>query len=168
MTPATRSKAVAPGTDEPVVKLRPDWLAGRSVVAVDVSRDGSRLAVVSRASDGSTRLDVAGVVRIEDGAPASLAQAWQVGQPLRSVADVSWADRTTLVVLGGNPGQLQPHQVEVGGMVVALPKVKGAVGLWAGAGVQSVYAVTSAGQVAVRSGNGWRTLGPGTAITIPT
>ncbi|GAA4347059.1 LpqB family beta-propeller domain-containing protein [Angustibacter luteus] len=168
VTPATRSNAVAPATDESVVPLRPDWLAHQRVIAVDVSRDGSRLAVVSRAPDGSTRLDVAGIVRNEEGAPTSLAQPFQVGRPLRSVADVSWADRTTLVVLGGNPGQRQPYQVEVGGRVVALPKLKGAVGVWAGSGVQSVYAVTSAGQVAVRSGNGWRTLGPGTAITIPT
>ena len=64
--------------------------------------------------------------------PTALAQAWQVGQPLPSVADVSWADRTTLVVLGGKPGQLQPYQVEVGGVVAALPKLNGAVGVWAG------------------------------------
>ena len=45
--------------------------------------------------------------------------------------------------------------------------IVGAVGVWAGSGISSLYVTTSNGQVAVRSGNGWRMIGPGSAVTIP-
>jgi hypothetical protein len=123
--------------------------------------------VVSAAADGTTRLDVAGVVRGDAGRPSALAQPWQIGQSLPSVTDVSWADRTTLVVLGGQAGQRQAYQVEVGGVVSPLQKVNGAVGVFAGSGLASVYVTLSNGHVAVRVGSGWRNLGPGTSVTIP-
>ena len=168
VTPATRSGAAASESPGRTVRLQPSWLAGRRVTALDVSRDGSRVALVSVAADGSSRLDVAGVVRADGGGPAALAQPWQVGQSLPSVTDVSWADRTTLVVIGGSAGQRQPYQVEVGGVVSAMQKVSGAVGVSAGSGLSSIYLTLGGGQVAVRVGSGWRTLGPGTSVTIPT
>ncbi|WP_426562280.1 LpqB family beta-propeller domain-containing protein [Angustibacter sp. McL0619] len=167
VAPATSSGAAASQSPDSSVRMEPRWLTGRTVIALDVARDGSRVAVVSAAADGSTRLDVAGVVRGDSGRPTSLAQPWQVGQSLASVSDVSWADRTTLVVLGGQSGQRQPYQVEVGGEVSALPKLPSAVGVMAGSGVSSVYLTLANGHVVVRAGSGWRDLGAATSVTIP-
>lgn len=167
VAPVTSSASAVSGSRESVTTLRPSWLAGRRVEALDVSRDGARLAVVSSAPDGTRRLDVAGVVREDTGRPTQLAPARAVGQPLPSIRDVSWADRTDLVVLSGAAGAVQPYQVQVGGVVTALPTVSGPVGIWAGDGLRAVYVTTASGQVMERSGSGWRQLGAGTSVSIP-
>jgi hypothetical protein len=83
------------------------------------------------------------------------------------VRDVSWADRTNLAVLAGPADRMLPYQVEVGGLVSALPPVQDARGVSAGDGLRAVYLVTTGGRVLVRTGNGWRPLGQGTSVTIP-
>ena len=50
----------------------------------------------------------------------------------------------------------------------AMQKVTSAVGVSAGSGLSSIYLTLGGGQVAVRVGSGWRSLGPGTSVTIPT
>ncbi|GAB3599267.1 hypothetical protein GCM10027446_30900 [Angustibacter peucedani] len=167
VAPATSSAAAVAGTKQAALALHVPWLAGRRVLAVDVSRDGARVAVVSVGDDGGRRLDVAGIIRGDGGRPSALAAPRGVGQSLAGVHDVSWADRTNLAVLAGRPGSLQPYQVEVGGLVTALPTVGDASSIWAGDGLRAVYLATTSGQVLVRSGNGWRPLGPGGSVTIP-
>jgi hypothetical protein len=164
---STSSTAAAAEEDSGVQLLRPAWLAGRRVLALDVSRDGSRLAVVSAASDGPSRLEVAGIVRDGTGRPTGLAGPRSAARSLAGVRDVSWADRTNLAVLAGQPGEVRPYQVEVGGLVDALPTVQDAVSISAGDGLRAVYVVTGSGRVLVRTGNGWRSLGAGTSVTIP-
>ncbi len=166
VSPAT-STAQAAAPKAAAAPLRAFWLSGRRVQAVDVSRDGARLAVVSIGADGTRRLDVAGIVRDRTGRPTALAAPRQVGQGLADVRDVSWADRTNLAVLAGPVGQVLAYQVEVGGLVAPLPAVDGAAGIWAGDGLRAVYVATDEGQVLVRSGSGWRVLGPGSSVTIP-
>jgi hypothetical protein len=164
---STSSTAAAAGDTKGVRSLRPAWLAGRRVLALDVSRDGSRLAVVSAANDGAGRLEVVGIVRDAAGRPTSLATPRGAAGSLTDVRDVSWADRTNLAVLAGPPGKVLPYQVEVGGLVGALPPVPDATTISAGDGLRAVYVISSAGRLLVRAGNGWRTLGPGTSVTIP-
>ncbi|MGN6302702.1 MAG: LpqB family beta-propeller domain-containing protein [Angustibacter sp.] len=164
---STSSTAAAAGETTGVRLLRPAWLSGRRVLALDVSRDGSRLAVVSTAGDGPSRLEVAGIVRDAAGRPTSLAVPRSAARSLTTVRDVSWADRTTLAVLAGPPGAVQPYQVEVGGLVGSLPTLQDAATISAGDGLRAVYVVTASGRVLVRTGNGWRAVGPGTSVTIP-
>lgn len=167
IVPSTSSAAAAANAGAEPRVLRAAWLTGRRVQALDLSRDGTRIAVVSSAPDGGTRLDVAGVQRDGGGRPIGLAPSRGAARSLTSIRDVSWADRTNLAVLAGAPGRLLPYQVEVGGLVSALPPVQGAQTIVAGDGLRAVYVLTSSGTVLVRTGNGWRTLGPGTAVTIP-
>jgi hypothetical protein len=151
-----------------LVELTPAWLQGRSVEALDVSRDGARVAVVS-SRGGERRLDVAGVVRNESGRPTRLSgTALAVARSLDDVRDVAWADRGTLVLLArsGN-GPIRPYSASVGGTATALPDVDGAVSVAAGDGLRAVYVTTAAGQVLARSGSGWRFLGPGRGVTVP-
>lgn len=168
LSPATTSALAAVGPGQRTATLRTTWLEGRRVLTVDVSRDGARVAVVSVGEGGRTRLDVAGVVRDAAGRPTALAAPRGAAQGLAGVRDVSWADRINLAVLAGPADALQPYQVEVGGLVTALPTVKvPAVSTWAGDGLRAVYVATTTGQVLVRSGSGWRTVGPGSAVSIP-
>jgi hypothetical protein len=156
----------APGS--PSSELAPAWLSGRSLQAIDVSRDGARVAVVS-SQGGRRRVDVAGVVRDRTGRPLRLSStALRVAQSLDDVRDVAWADRGTLVVLARRgTGALRPYSASVGGVATALPDVRGAVSVAAGDGLRAVYLTTGSGQVLARSGSGWRVLGAGNAVTVP-
>lgn len=164
---STSSTAAAAGETSGVLALRPPWLSGRRVLALDVSRDGSRLAVVSVGASGPSRLEVAGIVRDAAGRPTSLATPRSAARSLSDVRDVSWADRTTLAVLAGPPGRVQPYQAEVGGLVGALPALQDPATISAGDGLRAVYVITTGRRLLVRTGNGWRPLGPGTFVTIP-
>jgi hypothetical protein len=148
--------------------LLPTWLHARTVEAVDLSRDGTRVAVVS-SQGGRRRVDVAGVVRDRAGRPLRLSStSLPVAQSLDDVRDVAWADRGTLVVLARRgTGALRPYSASVGGVATALPDVRGAVSVAAGDGLRAVYLTTASGQVLARSGSGWRLLGAGSAVTVP-
>lgn len=151
-----------------VIALAPAWLARRTIRSVDVSRDGSRLVVVSVGRDGAARADVAGIVRRPDGDPVALASPREVARSLSHVEDAVWADRTALVVLGRRPTDkvTTVYQVVVGGASTALPPVKGAVAVAAGDGLRAVYVITSSGQVLGRSGVGWAGVGPGRSVSV--
>jgi hypothetical protein len=168
VAPAGAGAGVVSGQRPGLRALRPRWLAGRTVLALDVSREGSRMAVVSADAFGRVRLDVAGIARAPDDAPQGVGVARTTGRSLRDISDVSWADRTNLVVVAGaGPGTKRIYQLEVGGLVTALPPVAGPVQVQAGDGLRDVYAVTARGRVVVHSGNGWRDLGRGSSITVP-
>jgi hypothetical protein len=161
-TPAAGSERPAPAT------LSPGWLRGRVVEAVEVSRDGARVAVVSsRGAD--RRVDVAGVVRDGDGHPLRLSgEALPVARSLDDVRDVAWADSGTLVLLARRgTGSVRPYSASVGGIATELPDVGGAVSITAGDGLRAVYVTTAAGEVLARSGSGWRLLGQGRGVTVP-
>lgn len=161
-TPAPASATVAAAT-----QLRPAWLAGRTIRSFDVSRDGTRLAVVSSGPGGVRRVDVAGVVRGVAGRPLALAPRLQVGLALTDVIDVAWVDRSTLAVLGrSGRTPTRPFEVVIGGPATPLPRVAGAVSLAAGDGPRAIYVVTAAGRVVARSGAGWVDVGPGRSVSI--
>jgi hypothetical protein len=166
--------APVPGSDPAEVPpsarrvLSVPWLEGRTVRALDISRDGARIAVVSTAGDGSTRLDVGGIVREAGGQPVRLAGHLVVGGNLRQPSDVAWGDRTSLVVLAQDAkGAVTPYEVVVGGSATALAPAPRPVRVAVGDGLRAVYLTTATGAVLVRSGNGWRTVGQGRGVTVP-
>lgn len=149
--------------------IEPAWLTGRTVTALDVSRDGSRAVVVSADAKGGQRVDVAGVVRGVAAAPVSLARPQAVARALAQVTDVTWASAGALVVLGRAAGAkvTRAHQVEVGGPSSPLPEVRDPVSVAAGDGTRALYVTTAAGTVLARSGSGWVLIGPGRSVTVP-
>jgi hypothetical protein len=166
--------APVPGADPTEVPpnarriLAVPWLEGRTVRALDVSRDGARIAVVSTGRDGGTRLDVGGIVRDAGGQPARLAANLVVGRNLRRPSDVAWGDRTSLVVLAQDAKNVvTPYELVVGGIAIALAPAPHVVGVAVGDGLRAVYLTTSTGTVLVRSGNGWRTVAQGRGVTVP-
>jgi hypothetical protein len=77
------------------------WLRARSILAVRLSPDGQRAAVVSADAAGAKpRIDVAGVVRSANGTPESLAEPVALAPSLTLVRDLVWIDETRVAVLG--------------------------------------------------------------------
>lgn len=145
---------LAVGPQGQVVTLTADWLAGRTVTAVRVSRDGARVAVVSVGATGTT-VDVAGVVRDSSGAPASIGVSIQVGAGLAAADQVVWLDSSTLVVLGHVAGAAVLSRVPVTGPTETLPTVSDAVSVAAGSGERTMLVATSSGELRRYDGRTW-------------
>jgi hypothetical protein len=108
--------AVQPGEEPIQVEAR--WLEGRQIRSMRVSRDGSRIAVVSVGPDLLSDVEVASVVRGEGGQPSRLSEdRLTVGGSLTDVTEVAWVDEVTLAVLGtgGSVDVPSVHEVVVGG-----------------------------------------------------
>ncbi|GAB2466584.1 LpqB family beta-propeller domain-containing protein [Promicromonospora xylanilytica] len=80
------------------VTVEPDWLRGRKVISVSVAPEGSRIAVVSKTPTG-TQVQVAGIVRDNEGLPVDLAAPLAVGAPVDDVVEARWSGLTTLALL---------------------------------------------------------------------
>jgi hypothetical protein len=80
------------------LSLKPEWLAGRKVISVSVSPEGSRVAVVSEAPSG-TQVHVAGIVRDEEDTPADLTPPLSVAGPVDDIEEARWSGTTTLALL---------------------------------------------------------------------
>lgn len=148
--------AVQPGA-EPVT-VAADWLEGRTVRSLRLARDGSRAAVVSVAADGSDpSVDVAAVVRDDDGTPQLLSAPTQVGATLTDATEVAWVDEVTVAVLGISGSQTLPalHLAQVGGATTALSPVDGATAIAAGRGDRALYLVNADGTLYVRRTGAW-------------
>ncbi len=148
--------AVAPGA-EPVEVSAP-WLEGRTLRAVSMARDGTRLAVVSSGSDGDT-IDVCAIVRDDTGAPQAAGTPLRVGAAMVEATRVTWIDDVTLGVLGRSTGGVAVHRVPVSGPTVALPEVPGIASF---AGGRIIYATIDDGTMRQYGSLTW-TVVPGVA-----
>ncbi|GIG39659.1 LpqB family beta-propeller domain-containing protein [Cellulomonas phragmiteti] len=154
------ARASAPGRLDAVrlegtaVEVTADWLTGRWVRAVRVSRDGTRAAIVSSGPDGVT-LDVAGVVRDEGGVPLTIGPGVRAGAPLTPTASVVWVDDVTLGVLSGGDAGPTPYLVPVSGSSTPLPAVADAIELAVERGTRTLYVVTAAGDLLRYEGGTW-------------
>ncbi|GAA2725966.1 LpqB family beta-propeller domain-containing protein [Cellulomonas aerilata] len=142
--------------DGPVVDVGAEWLDGRVVRSLRVSRDGARVAIVSAGPDGVT-VDVAGVVRDGSGTPQRLTERMRVGARLLTATQVAWLDESTLAVLGTSGTMTGPtvHLVPTAGPTRPLPAIDGAVSLAAGRGERALYVATDAGVLLTLRGTSW-------------
>lgn len=140
--------------DGTTTRLRPAWLAGRDVRAVRVSRDGTRLAVVSAGPDGTT-LEVAGILRDDQGAPVRVGEGIRAGARLTPTGSLVWVDDLTLGVLSEGESGVTPYLVPISGGSRPLPAVADAVALAADRGEGTVYVVTSDGDLLRHQGGTW-------------
>ena len=142
---------------DPDISLTPKWLADRTVTAVRVSRDGTRIAVVSTAQDGSgVSIDVAGIARDERGGPQQLSDLTQrVGAALTVAGSVVWYDDDQLAVLARGAGSATVWEVPIGGPSKALPDVAGGISLAGWRTERSLLVATSDGRLLIFSGPTW-------------
>jgi len=154
--PSTAGRLTALQVDGAVVEVEAGWLEDRAVRSMQVSRDGTRIAVVSVGTDGVT-VDVAGVVRDDSGTPQRLGDRLRVGARLLTATDVVWVSESTLGVLGTSGTMTGPtvHLVPTSGQTRALPPREGATAVAAGRGERSVYVLTEAGELYTLSGTSW-------------
>lgn len=138
------------------VLISVDWLRGTSIQAISVSRDGARIAVLSR-TGGKQVLEVASIVRGEDGTPLTIGQPLAVGADLGPSIDVAWVDDLTLAVLGEEGGEVSSDLwlVDVGGLTTAQKAVTHAVDITARENERSLLVVDAEGTVYARSGTVW-------------
>lgn len=146
---------VAVQPDATVVEVEAEWLAGRTVRAVQPARDGARVAVLSEGDDGTVTLDVAAVVRSDDGAPRLLGEAVTLSPGLVEPTQVAWVDEVSLAVLTRADGLGQVHFVPVAGPTQPTTPVEGAVAVAAGRGERAVYVLTDDGRLLVRQARSW-------------
>ncbi|MGV1007416.1 MAG: LpqB family beta-propeller domain-containing protein [Dermatophilaceae bacterium] len=170
------------GGSEPARAVTASWLEGRVPLSVSVSRDGTRLALITRAATGGdTRLDVSGIIRDPSGAPTALAKGYRQAEPLTRLVDSTWIDQRTMAVLGalGDTDGVRVFTVDIGqgvglrrvgltdpALALGTP-VAGARALVAAGGNRGFAVMTSAPSVVVRAGSTWRRLGAATELAIP-
>ncbi len=154
---ASGGTVVAVNGHDPDVSLTPKWLADRTVTAVRVSRDSTRIAVVSTAQDGSgVSIDVAGIARDERGGPQQLSdQTQRVGAALTVAGSVVWYDDDQLAVLARGAGSATVWEVPLGGPSKALPDVAGGVSLAGWRTERTLLVATSDGRLLIFSGPTW-------------
>jgi len=143
---------LAVAADGTLAQLDAPQLAGRSIQALEVSRDGARLAVLSRAGGGQL-LEVMSVVRDESGVPLDLGPSLALGPAVNESIDLAWLDDASLATLGEESGEIS--MVEVGGWTTDVTAVAGASSLTARNGVRTLLAVGDDGVLFARSGNDW-------------
>jgi len=148
------------------VRVSADWLSGDQVVALRVSRDGTR-AVLAVLDDGAAKVFVTGIVRDEAGRPERLTRPLRVVPDLTSVRDVTWVADDRIAVLGqraegaANAGDEEveadverPWIVDLGGTIQPLAEVSRARTITAGDGASTLLAGTPQATQR-RSGSSW-------------
>lgn len=146
---AVQSGADAVGIDAP-------WLDGRSVQSVTVSRDGTRVAILSR-EGGQQMTEVAAVVRTEQGAPLTLGAPVAVGTDITTAIDAHWVDNLNFAILGEAQDEVPSSLwvTGVGGETILESAPAGVVSVTARLGQSSLTTVGTEGAVHSRVGNGW-------------
>ncbi|GAA2008065.1 LpqB family beta-propeller domain-containing protein [Brevibacterium samyangense] len=140
--------------------LNAEFLDGRTVARLAVSRDGTRLAVLSTGEDDAPRIDVVGILRNVDGHPTGLASSapLAVGTTFRSITDFSWAGPDQLVVLGAREagGSPQPYVQHLPGLLDSLGSIDGSSSITAAEDLRSVRAGTESGDLFTYGGGSWQ------------
>lgn len=139
------------------------WLGRSNVLALKVSAEGARVAMVLRDSDGRSTVRVAGLLRNARGVPIGIGTPVDLPVDLASIADVAWLDDGTLGVLGSTQpakgrtqGAAQVVLVPLSGepeVVDAPAGVQNVVS--GGGGLDDIYVLDHRGSVWARQGAGW-------------
>lgn len=151
---AYRPVGVAEGAAVPTVTLTPAWLAGRNVKELRISREGVRALVISE-QNGTTKVQVAGIIRNADGTPRELTAPITLvasGAPDQGV----WVNDTTVAVMKSSAGSnVTPELLSLtSGQPQQLAPWPGLMWLSAGNGPEEIYGQSAEG-IFQRLGNGW-------------
>jgi Lipoprotein LpqB beta-propeller domain/Sporulation and spore germination len=148
----------AAGAGAGAVQVAAPWLQHVDVVALRISRDGTRAAIAVRDADRAdrARVYVSGVVRDDLGRPESLTPPVGLLPAAQSVVDLAWMDEDQIVVLARTTTDpvLRPWMVQIGGDVRPGTEVEGAENITAGNGELMLMIGRAKGSVA-RSGRLW-------------
>ncbi|WGW10693.1 LpqB family beta-propeller domain-containing protein [Saxibacter everestensis] len=147
------------GDGKPVTISAP-WLADRELKAVQISRDGARIAVLSVGTGGQSSINVTGIRYESAGEPSGLNSPVDISTRFDDVKDISWAGDTELALVGRLTSETDfaPWRLVVGGPMSELGTVPEIQSITASSDGQSMYAGTAAGKLYSRSGGSWQEL----------
>lgn len=153
-TPGAIRAVAGSGT---AVSLSAAWPDAQSIVAMAMSRDGTRLAALVHV-DGATDVMVAGVVRNSTGRPESLTAPIDLGPVAGGKASsLSWLDDLTIGVLAsGSTGDSTITVQTVGGMTTTQPGPSDGIALGPVGASPYYWVLTSAGSLEWPRGTGWQ------------
>jgi hypothetical protein len=143
-------------TDGPVV-LNVGWPDARSIAAMAMSRDGTRLAALVKTETG-THVMVAGVVRSAAGRPESVDTPTDLG-PVSggSAVSLSWVDDLDVAVLvAGAVGSSSIDVQSIGGQSQTQGGPADAVGIGPVGSTPGFWVLTSSGSLQWPRGTGWQ------------
>ncbi|WP_231446662.1 LpqB family beta-propeller domain-containing protein [Brevibacterium zhoupengii] len=156
-----KGKLTAIGEDSKEYSIATDFLSGRDLIDLEVSRDGTRIALLSRHKGEPSRIDVVGIPRDKAGNPSSaVADApIEVGSNFDEVKDISWAGSTSLVALAATEGeQVQPFRIGVTGPPAQLGEVPDGSRIASGEDGRSILVTSSSGEIYSYNSNAWQKL----------
>jgi hypothetical protein len=160
--------AVPPTRGRPVA-VPVAWPDGSpaGIVALRISRDGTRALLVAERPDGRVSVQVRGVARDPAGRPTGLSPtAFSLLPDLVSAEDATWVSSDTIAVLSAGGGGTRVDIAMVGGSTTDVTAPAGAVSVTSGVGERSLV-VGADGAVYVRAGNGWQPFGPAWSPAFP-
>ncbi|MEZ2370699.1 LpqB family beta-propeller domain-containing protein [Arthrobacter sp. RCC_34] len=142
------------------VSLAPDWLRGQVVKDAQLSRDGTRILILTGKGEG-TKVLIAGVIRGADGTPRGLTTPLQLSDG-KNVTQGAWvSDTQVLVANTSGTGAESPLLLSLRSFQSqSLSEVVGLRGISVGNGIQDIYVQTATG-LAQRVGNTWVQQGAG-------
>lgn len=159
---AQPSALKALGSDGTEVEL-PDALAGTSqVLAVRVSRDGTRLAAVVRVGDADA-LWIFGIQRDRDGVPAALGMPKVLASMSGTVTALTWVDAASVALVADEGGDQYLYTHEIGGFGV-LQGAPDDVTAVAGGAASAVRLRDGAGELYGQRGTNWQHLASGISV----
>ena len=124
-------------------------------ISYQVSRDGTRLAVLYRA-DERVRLGVMAIVR-EAGRPVALGTPLVVDMPGKAPLDVAWIDANTVAMIVEVPdGSPDVRVYRVGGELTTLGPIKDAIQVAGSNSFAGMRVVDRNGTLYAPRGQGWR------------
>ena len=156
-----KGELTAVGRDGKTFTVAADFLNGRRLVDIEVSRDGTRVALLSRHKGEPDRVDVVGVPRDKAGNPSGHVSETpiEVGANFDEVKDVSWSGSTNLVALAAEEGETaQPFRIGVTGPAEQLGEVSGGSRIAGGADGRSILVTGSDGALYSYNSNAWQKL----------
>ena len=147
-------RAIASGGTQ--VSLATTWTGATEVAALRISRDGSRLAAIIKQTNRYT-VQVAGVVRADDGTPVGLTQAVIVGWSDFEALDLDWINANQLaVVTQRENAAAQMSTVGLGQFSKALGTSPGITTIAGANSVSELRALSSTGSLRAPQGVTWR------------
>ncbi|MDO4254147.1 MAG: LpqB family beta-propeller domain-containing protein [Kocuria sp.] len=138
------------------VTVKADWLDGRAVTSLKISRTSSRALMV--VSDGdSSQVLMSGVRRDADGKPRELNAPYVLdsGQGAGMMAEAQWISETQFVASAVTEDSTAPRLYDVSGRYRDLPVLDDGVSSVAGGNGEAEIFVVSDGQLRMLTGESW-------------
>ncbi len=154
---------VAYGADGRAVAVGGAWPAASAIVAMQISRDGTRMVALVE-SGSQTEVWVAGVVRDASGMPTRLGTPLPLATVVDTGIDLAWIDDATVGVLVRSGADVTLLRQQVGGVGVRSSAPAGVTSVAGGAQSASPWLRAADGTLFVRRGTTWQQAAQGVRV----